>query len=327
MLNLTRRRALACLAATSFAPLARPAIAQAAYPTKPVRFLVPQAPGGGADLLVRTIQGKLQETFGQPVVVDNKPGAGGNIGTTEGSRAAPDGYTLVFVNLSTMAINPYIYRNPGYKVADFTPVTNMARVTNLICVNPSVPAQNLGELIALAKAKPGSVSYATAGNGSENHLMGELLKSMAGIDMLHVPYRGGGPAVIAAVGGEVPVIVADPLSALSQVRAGKLRPLAVTSGERVKVLPDIPTVAESGVPGYDASGWRGLVLPKGTPKEIVDKVHAAVTGALRDPAIAAKLSEQLYEPVGDTPEAFAAYIRAENEKWSALIKKIDLKVD
>jgi tripartite-type tricarboxylate transporter receptor subunit TctC len=327
MANQSRRNVLALLACTPFACFASRGFAQQHYPTKPVRFLVPQAPGGGADLLVRTIQNKLQAFFGQPVVVENKPGAGGNIGTAEGARSPPDGHTLVFVNMSTMAINPHIYKNPGYHVSDFAPVTNMASVTNLICVNPKVPAQSLGELIALARAKPGDISYATAGNGSENHLMGELLKSMAGFDMLHVPYKGGGPAVIAAVGGEVSAIVADPLSAISHVKSGKLRALAVTSGQRVKSFPDIPTVAEAGVAGYEANGWRGLVLPKGASKEVVAAVHKGVTSALGDPDIAAKLSEQLYQPVGNSPEEFEQYIRSENEKWSTLIKKINLQVD
>lgn len=327
-MNDSRRRVLTQIAALS-AAVALPASlrAQQGYPNKPIRFLVPQAPGGGADVLVRTLQPKLQEQLGQPIVVDNKPGAGGNIGTVEGSRAAPDGYTLVFVNLSTMAINPYLYAAPGYKISDFDPVTNMAASTNLICVNPGVPAKTMKEFLALARAKPGTLGYATAGNGSENHLMGELLKSMAGIDIQHVPYKGGGPAVIAAIGGEVQCIVADPLSSLPHVKSGKLRALAVTSGTRAKALPDIPTIAESGVPGYDAVGWRALVMPKGTPRPILMKVHAAVVAALKDPVIGERLASQLYEPIGNTPEQFAAFIAAENDKWGKLVKKVGLRID
>jgi tripartite-type tricarboxylate transporter receptor subunit TctC len=234
---------------------------------------------------------------------------------------------LVFVNMSTMAINPHIYTKPGYAVADFVPVTNMASTTNLICVNPAVEAKTMVEFIARAKAKPGSLTYATAGNGSENHLMGELLKSMAGIDLVHVPYKGGGPAVIATIGGEVSSIVADPLSAVSHVKSGKLRALAVTSAKRVKALPDVSTVAESGVPGYEAAGWRALVMPKGTSKEIAAKVHAATVSALKDPAVSEKLTAQLYEPIGNAPEEFAAFIRSENEKWGKLIKQIGLRID
>jgi tripartite-type tricarboxylate transporter receptor subunit TctC len=253
--NSARRTTLARLGALPVAALASRAIAQDRYPSKPIRFLVPQAPGGGADVLVRTLQPKMQELLGQTIVVDNKPGAGGNIGTAEGARSAPDGYTLVFVNMSTMAINPHIYTKPGYAVADFVPVTNMASTTNLICVNPAVEAKTMVEFIARAKAKPGSLTYATAGNGSENHLMGEFLKSMAGFDLVHVPYKGGGPAVIATIGGEVSSIVADPLSALSHVKSGKLRVLAVTSAKRVKALPDVPTVRKA--------AYRGTRQPAG----------------------------------------------------------------
>jgi len=323
-----RRQALARIALTPVAVAGYSlATAEDRYPNKPIRFIVPQPPGGGADALVRTLQPKMQELIGAAIVVDNRPGAGGNIGTAEGAKARPDGYTWVFVNLSTMAINPHIYANTGYRISDFEPVTNMAATTNLICVNPSVPAKTMVEFIALAKAKPGSLTYATAGNGSENHLMGELLKSMAGIDLVHVPYKGGGPAVIATLGGEVSSVVADPLSAFSHVKSGKLRALAVTTAKRAKPLPDIPTVAESGVPGYEASGWRALVLPKGTPKEVQAKVHAAVVGALKDPAISERLSAQLYEPIGSSPAEFAAFIQSENEKWERLVKKIGLKVD
>ncbi len=301
-------------------------VAQTAYPTKPIRFLVPQPPGGGADLLVRTIQNKMQELLGQPVIIDNKPGAAGSIGTAEGARSAADGYTIVFVNLSTMAVNPYVYAAPGYKVSDFDPVTNMAAVTQLFCVKNDLPVKTMAEFIALARSKPG-MTYGTAGNGSENHLMGELLKSMAGIDLTHVPYKGGGPAVIAAMGGEIDSIMADPLSILNHVRSGKVRALAVTSAKRVASLPDVPTMAESGVTGYEATGWRAAVVPKGTPKDVVAKIHAAITGALKDPAINAKLSEQLYTPVGNSPEDFGRFITSEDAKWSALIKKINLKLD
>ncbi len=327
MRSITRRTFAGGLVAAPIATMATPALAQAKYPNRPVRFLVPQATGGGADLLVRTLQPKLQELLGQPIVVDNKPGAAGNIGTSEGARAVSDGYTLVFVNLSTMAINPYLYKSTGYRIDDFVPVTNMASVTNIICVNPAMPAKTFAEYLALARAKPGSITYGTAGNGSENHMMGELLKSMAGIDITHVPYKGGGPAVIGTMSGESDSIVADPLSVMSHIKSGKLRALAVTSAQRVKSLPDVPTIAESGVAGYEATGWRALVLPKGTPPDIVEIVHKAVVGALKDPANSAKLTEQLYEPVGNSPADFAAFIKTENEKWSKLVAKVELKLD
>ena len=327
MVDLAKRRTLALLASAPVAALTTPSFAQDRYPSRAIRLIVPQPAGGGADLLVRTIQPKMQELLGQAVIIDNKPGAAGNIGTAEGARAAADGYTLVFVNLSTMAINPYVYVRTGFRGSDFTPVTNMASVTNLICVHPSVPAQNFSEFLALARAKPGVLNYATAGMGSENHLMGELLKSMARIDLQHVPFRGGNPAVVAVIGGQVEAIVADPLSALPQVKSGLLRALAVTSATRVAALPEVPTIAESGVPGYAANGWRGLVLPKGTPAEIVAKVHMAVTAALKDSVNSAKLADQLYEPVGNSPEEFGAFIASENEKWSQLIQKIGLRIE
>ena len=310
------------------AALLVPAIAhgQTVYPAKPIRFLVPQPPGGGADLLVRSIQSRMQELLGQPVIVDNKPGAAGSIGTAEGARSAPDGYTVIFVNLSTMAVNPYVYASTGYKVADLEPITNMASVTQLFCVKNDLPVKTMAEFIALAKSRPG-MTYGTAGNGSENHLMGELLKSMAGIDLTHVPYKGGGPAVIAAMGGEIDAIMADPLSILNHVRSGKVRALAVTSASRVASLPEVPTMAESGVAGYEATGWRAAVVPRGTPKDVIAKIHAAITGALKDPSISAKLSDQLYTPVGNSPEDFGRFIVSEDAKWSALIKKINLKLD
>jgi len=312
----------------SAAALLAPAIAhgQTVYPAKPIRFLVPQPPGGGADLLVRSIQSRMQELLGQPVIVDNKPGAAGSIGTAEGARSAPDGYTVIFVNLSTMAVNPYVYASTGYKVADLEPITNMASVTQLFCVKNDLPVKTMAEFIALAKSRPG-MTYGTAGNGSENHLMGELLKSMAGIDLTHVPYKGGGPAVIAAMGGEIDAIMADPLSILNHVRSGKVRALAVTSASRVASLPEVPTMAESGVAGYEATGWRAAVVPRGTPKDVIAKIHAAITGALKDPSISAKLSDQLYTPVGNSPEDFGRFIVSEDAKWSALIKKINLKLD
>jgi tripartite-type tricarboxylate transporter receptor subunit TctC len=325
-MRLTRRTFGYGLAALGASALAHPALSQARFPARPVRFLVPQPPGGGSDLLVRTVQGKMQELLRQPVVVENRAGAAGNIGTVEGARAAPDGYTIVFVNLSTMAINPHIYANPGFTVSDFDPLTNMALVTQVFCGKADLPAKDMREFLALAKARPG-LSYATAGNGSENHLMAEMMRSMAGVNLTHVPYRGGGPAAVALVGGEVDTMMADPLSILPFVRSGRVKALGVTSARRVPSLPDVPTIAESGVPGYEAYGWRGAVVPKGTPREIVATLHAAIVGALNDPEINKKLVDQLYEPVGDSPESFGRYIASENEKMAALVKSIGLKLD
>jgi len=303
------------------------AFAQGAFPSRPVTLLVPQPAGGGADNLCRTLQARMQATLGQPLVIDNRGGAAGNIGTAAGAKAAADGYTLVFVNLSTMALNPYLYANPGFKVEDFAPVIHLASVANLVCVHPDVPAKTMKDFIALAKAQPGKVSYGTAGNGSANHLGGEMLKKMAGIDLMHVPYKGGGPAILAAIAGETNAIVADPSAAIPQVKAGKLRALAVTSAKRARALPDVPTVAESGVAGYEATSWAGLVVPKGTPAAVIARLHEAAAGALRVPEIADKLSGLLYEPVGAGPADFAALIKSENEKWAPLIRQLGMRLD
>ena len=299
-----------------------------AYPSRPITLVVPQPAGGGADALCRTLQGKLQTSLGQVVIIDNRGGAAGNIGTAFGSAAPADGYTVLFVNLSTMALNPHLYAKPGYVSSDLVPVTQLAAVANIIVVNPEkVPATTLPEFIALARKQPGKYTYATAGNGSGNHLGGEMLKRLAKVDLVHVPYKGGAPALNAVLGGEVDAAVADPLAALAHIKAGKLRALAVTSATRTRALPDIPTVAESGVPGYDASSWAGIVVPKGTPAAVVERLNQAFSEALKSPDIAARLSSQLYEPVGAGPQAFAKLIAAEDKKWSALIKELDVRLD
>lgn len=298
------------------------------FPSKPVTLLVPQPAGGGADALCRSLQGELQKALGQPVIIDNKGGAAGNIGTAAGLAAPADGYTVTFVNLSTMALNPHLYAKTGYVVADMQPVILLTTVANLIAVNPErVPAKSLAEFIELARRNPGKLTYATAGNGSGNHLGGEMLKAMAKIDLLHVPYKGGGPALNALLGGEVDAALADPLATLPHVKAGKLRALAVTSAQRASALPDIPTVAESGVPGYEAASWAGIVVPKGTPAAVVEVLHKAFDKALKTPDVATRLSSQLYEPVGAGPQEFARFAAAENAKWSKLIKQLGVRLD
>jgi tripartite-type tricarboxylate transporter receptor subunit TctC len=298
------------------------------YPSKPVTLLVPQPAGGGADALCRTLQGKLQEALGQPVIIDNRGGAAGNIGTAAGMAAPADGYTVTFVNLSTMALNPHLYARTGYAVADMQPVILLTSVANIIAVNPGkVTAATLGEFIAQARQQPGKFTYATAGNGSGNHLGGEMLKSLAGIDIVHVPYKGGGPALNALLGGEVDMSVADPLAVLPHIKSGKLRALAVTSARRASALPDVPTVAESGVAGYEATSWAGIVVPKATPAAIVERLHGVFAKALAAPDVATRLSSQLYEPVGAGPQEFARFVASENDKWSKLIKRLGLRLD
>ena len=328
MTRANRRHVIKALsAAMPIACLPPWARAQGRYPVRPVMLIVPQPVGGDADVICRTLQPKMQAVLGQPVVIDNRGGAGGNIGTALGAKAAPDGYTITFVNQGTMALNPTLYANPGYRVDDLMPVTWLTSIDLVIAAHPSVPANDLRELLELARKAPGRYSYGTAGNGSANHLAGELLKSMAGVDILHVPYKGGGPAIIAALGGEISVVVAFPLAALPHIRSGTLKALAVTGTRRSKALPDVPTVAESGVAGYEFSSWMGLTVPKGTPDAIVQAIHEAASAALKEPEVVERLSSGMTEPVGAGPQTFAEQIARESVRWSGMIEKLGMKLD
>jgi tripartite-type tricarboxylate transporter receptor subunit TctC len=324
-----RRRSLLQVTAAAF-PLgwaSSLALAQDTFPTKPVTLIVPQPAGGDADVVCRSLQTKIQEVLGQAVIIDNRGGAGGNIGTALGAKAAPDGYTVTFVNQGTMALNPTLYPNPGYRVANFSPVTWLTSIDLVIVANPSVPAKNLKEFLELARTEPGKYTYGTAGNGSANHLAGEMLKAMAKVDLTHVPYKGGGPAIIAALGGEVNTVVAFPLAALPHIKAGKLKALAVTGKTRSRTLPDVPTVAESGVSDYEFASWMGLVVPKGTPEPVIQKIHAAASVALKDKTVAERLSAGMTEPVGAGPREFGELIAKEGERWSRMIKQFGMKID
>lgn len=297
------------------------------FPGKPITLVVPQPAGGDADVVCRSLQTKMQEVLGQPVIIDNRAGAGGNIGTAFGAKAAPDGYTVTFVNQGTMALNPSLYPNTGYKVDSLTPVTWLTSIDLVIVAHPSVPAKNLKEFLELARKEPGGFTYGTAGNGSANHLAGEMLKAMSRVDITHVPYKGGAPAIVALLGGEISAVVAFPLAALPHVKAGKLKALAVTGKQRSKALPDVPTVAESGVSGYEFVSWMGLAVPKGTPDAAIQKIHAAASAALADKEVAAKLASSMTEPVGAGPQEFGALIRREGERWAKLIKQYGMKID
>ena len=303
------------------------ALSQDKYPSRPVTLLVPQPAGGDADAFCRTLQPKMQELLGQPVVIDNRGGAAGNIGTALGAKAAPDGYTVTFVNQSTMSMNPHLYPNPGYKIDQLEPVTHLASVDLVICAHPGVPTNNLKEFLDLARKAPGKYNYGTAGNGSANHIAGEMLKAMAKADITHVPYKGGGPAITAALGGEIQCVVAFPLAALPHIKAGKLKALAVTGARRSPALPDVPTVAESGVPGYQFSSWFGLVVPKGTPADVIQRVHFAASGALKTPEIGERLVSGMTQPVAGAPKEFATLIAQENARWSKLVKQYSIKID
>lgn len=315
------------LAASVLAATAAGAAA-ADYPSKPIRLVVPFAPGGTTDFLARTIGQKLGTNLGVSVVVENRPGAGGNIGSDNVAKSEPDGYSLLLGTVGTHSINPSLYRKMPYDhVKDFAPITRVAVVPNLLVAHPGVPAKSVKELIALAKSKPGNLSFASSGNGSSVHLSGELFKSMAGVDLLHVPYKGSGPAITDLVGGQVNLMFDNMPSVMPHVKAGRLQPIAVTTAKRSPALPNVPTIAEAGVPGYESTAWFGLWAPAGTPPAVLSKLHAEVAKVLKSPDVVERLSSQGAEPVIDTPEQFAAYIKAETAKWAKVVKESGAQVD
>jgi tripartite-type tricarboxylate transporter receptor subunit TctC len=305
---------------------ALPALAQDSYPARPVRIVVPYPAGGVADLLPRTVGAKLSEKWKQPVVVENKPGASGNIGMAEGARAEPDGYTMVLAPTGNLTVNQFLFRDLPFDVAkDFTPVTVLATSPNVLVVHPSVPVKTFKELIAYAKANPGKLNFSSPGSGSGAHLAGELLNVEAGIKSVHVPYKGMAPAVSDLVGGQVQMMFAGISTALPHIRAGRLVPLAIASPQRSAQLPDVPTVAESGFPGFDVTSWYGIVVRTGTPPAIVKKLHADMAEALAAPDVKEKLAGLGLDPLGNTPEEFARLIAAESRKWSDIVRKADIK--
>ncbi len=282
------------------------------FPTKPVRIVVPFPPGGGADTLARIMAPKLTETWGQQIIIENKPGASGHIGADFVAQSSPDGYTLVMA--STAALT-------GKNVAQFAPVSLVSASAYVVTAHPDVGAANIRELIALARASPGRLTYASSGTGAASHLAGELFKAMAGVDLLHVPYKGTGQAATDLIAGQVNLMFAPAQTVMAYVRAGRLKALAVTSTRRTETLPDLPTVAESGVPGYEAVGWFGLLAPAATPKAIVAKLSADVKRVLAEPGVRRKMLELGSDPAGDSPEEFARFIRADQAKWSKLMKE------
>jgi len=323
MLTIAKRAIL-----TAFAVLmwALPAQAQS-YPTRSVTVVVPFPAGGSADTLARLIGQYLGDRLGQTFVVENKPGAGGNIGTDFVAKAMPDGYTLLLTP-SSIAIAPSLYAKLAYDpVRDFAPVTLLGSIPMVVVVTPGFPAKTIAELIALAKAKPGEISYASAGNGSTNHLAVELFKSMTGIEMLHVPYRGNPLAVVDVIAGRVPVFFDFVLTGLPHIREGKVRALATTGGHRSQVLSDVPTVAESGVPGFEASTWFAVYAPAGTPPAIVEKLNKEVLAVLAMPAMRERLTALGVDILAEGPEALAALTRSDLEKWGPIVQKAGVKLD
>lgn len=316
-----------CIITALFAIPAIATFAQA-YPAKPVRMVVPFPAGGATDIVGRLVAQKLSEAWGQQVIVDNRGGAGGTIGSDVVAKSAPDGYTILVATSSTHAIAPSLYSKLAYDpVRDFTPVTLLASATILLAVHPSVPAKTVKELIALAKGQPKALSFASSGNGGISHLIGEQFKSMAGIQMLHVPYKGDTPALVDLASGQVSLMFGTAVSFLPYVKAGRLKALAVTNPKRSPIVPDIPTVAESGLPGFEALQWFGIFAPAGTPKDIVARLHGEIVKILRVPDVRERLSSLGADVVGNTPEQFAAFQRADAAKWTKVVKESGAKID
>ncbi|MGZ5091628.1 MAG: tripartite tricarboxylate transporter substrate binding protein [Burkholderiales bacterium] len=298
------------------------------YPTKPIRMVVGFPAGGPTDIVSRTIAPRMSEPLGQQVLVDNRGGAGGVIATEQVAKAAPDGYTLLMGTIGGIAVAMSLMPNRGYdSLRDLAPVTQAVTVTNLLVVHPSVPAKNVKELLAIARSKPGRLNYASSGNGTVTHLAGELFKLMGKVDITHVPFKGGAPALTALISGEVDLSYENSLVVTPHVKAGKVKALAVTGTKRSKLMPELPTISESGLPGYNASGWYGLFVPAATPKPIIARLNVEAVKALRTPDVVKTLSSQGAEPVANTPEEFGAFVRAEIDKWANLVKVAKMKMD
>lgn len=321
------KRIIGIVLAACLAAVVQLASAQA-WPSKPIHWIVPFAPGGTTDILARTIGEKLATALGQPVIVDNRPGAGGAVGAEIAARAAPDGYTLVGGTISTHAINASLYGKLPYDpVKDFAPITLIARVPNMLVINPKIPARDVRELIALLKADPGRYTFASSGNGTSQHLSGELFKTMTGVEMQHIPYKGSPPALQDVIAGQVSMTFDNITTAWPQAKAGPLRALAVTTAKRSSVAPDVPTLAEAGLPGYEVGSWQGVFAPAGTPPAIVRRLNTEMVGILRMPEVRDKLIGLGAEPVGNSPEEFAVLVRSEVAKWADVVKKSGAKVD
>jgi tripartite-type tricarboxylate transporter receptor subunit TctC len=304
---------------------AQTASADAAFPAKAVRFVVPFPPGGNIDTHARIIGQKLTERWKQQAIIDNRPGAGGQIGMELASKAAPDGYTLVWAGTSVLAVGPHVYAKLSYDEADFQPVIRAVDTQNILVVHPSLPVKNLKELIALAKARPGTLNFASSGTGTISHLGGELFKSMTKTDIAHIPYKGSAPAMTDLLSGQVGLMWDSLTSALPQARAGKLRAIAVTGLKRSPTVPELPTMSESGLPGFEVINWLGILAPKGVRKEIVVKVNDDVTQIIKMPDVRQRMLDSGAEAAGSTPEEFGVYIKSESAKWGKIVKAVGVK--
>ena len=315
------------LAAAALAAFSITAFAQA-YPTKPIRLIVPYAPGGATDIIGRAAAAELSKTIGQSVIVENRPGAGGNVGSELVAKSAPDGYTMVVSASSLHGITPFLYTKLNYDPnKDLVPVIVLASFANVLVLNPDVKAQSVKELVALAKSQPGKLSCASSGSGSTIHLSCEMFKQMLGLEITHVPYKGSGPAMSDLIGGQVNLMFDNIPSAISHIRSGKLRALATTGPKRSPTLPDLPTMIESGIAGYESTAWFGLAFPAGTPKEIVSRVNAEGQKAAKAPDFVKRMTDLGYEIVGGTPEQMASMIQDELKRWGPIVKASGAKVD
>lgn len=302
-------------------------LAQGAYPNKSIRWIVPWPPGGGADVLSRMLSPRLSEALGQQILIDNRGGAAGNIGAELAAKSPADGYTIVFAYSGTHAVNPSIYSKMPFKESDFAPIIWLSSVPQVLVVHPSLPVKTVKELIALARQRPGELTYGSSGSGAFNHLTGALFSTMTGTKLVHIPYKGGGPAAVALLSGEISVIFGEPASVVGFVKAGKLRAIAVSSGRRSLGLPDLPTIAESGVPGYEATSWNGMLAPARTPADIIKRLNAEFNRIIDLPETKKRMLDNGYEPVGGTPEKFGELIRAEIAKWAPVVKAAGVRVD
>jgi len=316
-------RSFAALALAMAAPFALAQSLPDGWPSRPIKFIVPFAPGGGADIVARLIGARLADALGKPVVIDNRAGASGNIGAAAAAHAPPDGYTIAFAYSGTHAINPTLYPDAGFKNSDFAPIVLMMTVPQVLTEGASVPANSVKELIALAKAQPGKLNFASS--AVFNQLAAVLFNEMAGIDVVHIPYTGAAASTTAMLAGDVAYQFCDPPAVLSFIKAGKLKAIAVTSPKRSSLFPDLPTVAEAGLPGYEATSWNGVVAPAATPAPIVARLNAEINRILAAPDVRAKLADLGYEPVGGTPEEFGAYMAREEAKWGKIVKAANLK--
>jgi tripartite-type tricarboxylate transporter receptor subunit TctC len=298
------------------------------YPQKPIRLIIPFAPGGSNDIIGRLLAARLTETLGQQVIPDNRAGAGGSIGAELAARSPPDGYTLVIGHIGTLSVNPTLYKKLAYNpVTDFAPISTIAKVANIMVVHPSVPAKSVQELIALAKQRPGTLTYGSGGTGGAGHLATEYFKLMAKVDITHVPYKGTGPALVDLIAGQTQLVFAGAPGIVGHMKAGRLRALGVSTARRLAVFPDVPTIAEAGVPGYEATQWYGLLAPAGTPAPIVDKLNREIASWVQTKALQERLVADGSEPFTTKPDEFLAFIKSEIARWAPVIQSAHISVN